>query len=216
MTLKAVRIIAECPVIAYPALENESSFARHIASKYIPADKIEITIRTPMIAGSFPANEVYDKYANRIKKHLHEGRDVVVLCEGDPFLYGSFSYIFFRLAKIFPTEVIPGVSSLGACAAISGRPLALRNEVLSIVPATLEFDELLEKIDCADSIAVMKVGRHLGKVRNVLDKLGLSKWSCYVEHASMEDQKVLPLENTFGIRAPYFSMILVQKSGDYL
>ena len=215
LTLKAVRVIAECSVIAYPAPENGISFARKIASEYISDDKTEIIIRTPMIAGSFPANAVYDKYANRIQKHLREGRDVAVLCEGDPFFYGSFSYIYCRLAGKFPTKVIPGVSSLGTCAAVAGRPLALRNNVLSIVPATLEFDELLEKIDHADSIAVIKVGKHLDKVRNILNKLGLVEWSYYVEHASMENQRVLPLDQTYMTIAPYFSMVLVQKSGEY-
>ena len=209
ITLKAVRIIAKCPVIAYPAPNEGDSLVRQIASSFIPKNRTEIVIRTPMIPGSFPNDEVYDYYAIQIKDHLNRGRDVAILCEGDPFLYGSFMYMFYRLSGMFVTKVVPGVSSVGACAAAAGLPLVSRNQTLSIIPATLEIDELFERIAGADTIAIMKVGRHLEKVRKVLKKLGLVRSAHYVEHATMVDQKIASLGETNGLNAPYLSMILV-------
>ncbi len=211
LTLKAVRILSEAPVIAYPAPDTGDSLARAIAAPHIPTGRTEIIIRTPMVPGNFPANDVYDHYAEEISGHLSSGRDVAVLCEGDPFLFGSFMYIFERLAGDFPAQVVPGVSSLGACAAAASAPLVSRNQVLSIIPAPLPEPELQTRIDAADAVAIMKVGRHLEKVCRVVDRLGLSEHAHYVEHASMSNQKVCRLSELSNAKAPYFSMILIRK-----
>lgn len=212
LTVKAVRILSEVPVIAYPAPDVGDSLARSIAAPYLPDGRTEIVIRTPMVAGQFPAHDVYDHYAGEIAAHLDSGRDVAVLCEGDPFLYGSFMYVFARLADDHRVEVVPGVSSLGACAAVAGTPLVSRSQALAILPATLPEDELEARIKGSPAAAIMKVGRHLEKVRRILVRLGLEGRSHYVEHATMENEKVLPLAQMNGDTAPYFSMILVRES----
>jgi len=213
LTLKAVRLIAVADVIAYPApADGTESMARAIAAPHIPDGKTEIVIETPMIPGKFPADDVYDKYAVELAAHLNAGRDVAVLCEGDPFLYGSFMYLFGRLAADFDSEVVPGVSSLGACAARAGQPLVSRNQVLSIVPAPLDEADLEARIAAADAVAIMKVGRHLNKVRMVLDRLGRLETAVYVERATLADEKVMPLTALEAVRAPYFSMILARRA----
>lgn len=213
LTLKAVRLIAEADVIAYPApADGTESMARAIAAPHIPAGKIEIVIETPMIPGRFPANDVYDRYALEIAGHLRDGRSVAVLCEGDPFLYGSFMYLFGRLAADFESEVVPGVSSLGACAARAGQPLVSRNQVLAIVPAPLDEADLEARIAACDAVAIMKVGRHLEKVRTVLARLGRLETAVYVERATLADEKIMPLSELDAARAPYFSMILARRA----
>jgi len=210
ITLKALRVIEAAPVIAYPAPDTGDSLARAIAAPHIPAGKTEIAVRTPMVPGNFPAHDVYDHYAQEIGAHLEAGRDVAVLCEGDPFLYGSFMYLFARLAGDFEARVVPGVSSLGACAAAAGVPLVSRNEVLTILPGPLAEGELEARIKASAAVAVMKVGRHLDKVRRVIDRLGLSANAHYVEHASMANQRIVPLAELDKAKAPYFSMILIR------
>ena len=219
LTLKAHRILQGAPVIAYPApapadgngdTAPMESLARAIAAPHIPRGRTEIAILTPMTPGPFPAHDVYDHYATEIADHLDAGRDVALLCEGDPFLYGSFMYVFDRLADRFPTEVVPGVSSLGACAARAGAPLVSRNQVLTIVPAPLDEEELTRQLRETDAAAVMKVGRHLDKVRRVLTDIGRMNGSWYVERATMEAEIVLPLADVTLETAPYFSMILVR------
>ncbi len=211
ITLKALRILESVPVVAYPAPEAGDSLARSIAAPHLSGDQTEIVIRTPMTPGNFPADDVYDRYAAEIAQHLKQNHDVAVLCEGDPFLYGSLMYIFARLAGDYPCEVVPGVSSLGAVAASAGRPLVSRNQVLTVLPAPLDEEDLEKRLAGTDAAAIMKVGRHLEKVKRVLARLGLDGGAIYVEHASMPDQRICPLVEVPDGSAPYFSMILVRR-----
>jgi precorrin-2/cobalt-factor-2 C20-methyltransferase len=211
ITVKALNLLKAVPVIAYPAPDTGDSLARAIAAPHLPGGQVEIAIRTPMVAERFPAQDVYDRYAGDIAGHLEAGRDVALICEGDPFLYGSFMYVYQRLAATHRVVVVPGVSSVGACAAVAGLPLASRNQVLSIVPAPLDEDDLERRLAAADAAAVMKVGRHLGKVRRVLARLGRADDAWYVERATMEAERILPLVDLEADRAPYFSMILVRR-----
>jgi len=212
ITLKARDILARAPVIAYPAPEGGESLVREIAAPHVPAGRVEIAIATPMTIERFPAREVYDRYAVILAGHLAAGRDVAVLCEGDPFFYGSFMYLFERLAGAHPTVVVPGVSSLAAVAAAAEVPLVSRNEVLCVLPAPMPEAELEARLARAEAAAIMKVGRHLAKVRRVLRRLGLEASATYVERASMANEWIAPLAAVADTtQAPYFSMILVRR-----
>ena len=211
ITLKALKILERAKVVAYPSPENGESLARSIAAPHIPAGLKEIIIRTPMIPGNFPAHDVYDRYAYQIEICLSEGQDVALLCEGDPFLYGSFMYMFSRFSGRHSVEVVPGVSSLVACAAAAGVPLVSRNQVLTVVPGPLDEEELEGRIKGAPAIAIMKVGRHLEKICRILDRLDLLDNAHYVERATMAEQRVMPLRRVKGDSAPYFSMVLIRQ-----
>jgi precorrin-2/cobalt-factor-2 C20-methyltransferase len=213
VTVKALRILEASPVLAYPAPETGESLARGIVATHLNGHHHEIAIRMPMVQSRFPAQDVYDRAADEVGGHLDAGRDVAVLCEGDPFFYGSFMYLFGRLSEKYSVEVIPGVSSLTACAATLGAPLAARNDVLIVVPATLTHEELCRRLEAVDAMAIIKVGRHFSKVREVLETLGLMTHARYIEHATMSTQRILPLDAVSPDQVPYFSMVLVHARG---
>ena len=214
ITLKALRILERASVLAYPAPEEGESLVRGIVAGHLDGHHEEMCIRMPMVAARFPAREVYDRAAVELGRHLDAGRDVAMLCEGDPFFYGSFMYMFGRMAARHTVEVVPGVSSLMACAATLGAPLAARNDMLSVLPATLPDEALERRIRDADAVAVIKVGRHLPRVRAVIEAMGLTANARYVEHATMASEKILPLGDVPEDAAPYFSMILLHARGD--
>ncbi|MEM9050035.1 MAG: precorrin-2 C(20)-methyltransferase [Pseudomonadota bacterium] len=207
VTLRAHRLIATARIVAYPAPDSGTSFARAIVADMIPAEAEEIPIVIPMRAARFPAQEIYDAAAAQIGARLDAGCDVVVLCEGDPLFYGSFMYLLMRLADR-PVEIVPGVSALGAVAAAAARPLCARNETLTVLPATLPEDVLAARMAGAEAIAVMKLGRHFAKARGVIDRLGLGARAIYVAHAALPHAHICPLAAAPDT-APYFSMILV-------
>jgi len=213
VTLRAARLIEGAAVICYPTLAGAPSFARGIVAGLIPGGAEEIVIDLPMRTERAPAQAAYDAGAVRIAERLSAGVDVVCLCEGDPFLYGSFMYLHARLAGRFAVEVVPGVSSVTAAAAAAGRPLVARNEVFAIVPAPLPEAEIAARLAGASSVALMKLGRHMAKVRAVIEAAGLTGRAVYVERATLGAEVVLPLAEAPEV-APYFSMILVTKEAD--
>lgn len=210
LTLKAHRLICRARVVAYPAPDTGESFARSIAAAFIPPDAEEIVVRVPMRTEPGPAQAAYDRAAVTIGNRLAGGMDVVALCEGDPFFYGSFIQLFERLSPRFPCEVVPGVSSLTACAAALSHPLTVRDDTLSVLPATLDDDALRRHLDAADGAAIVKLGRHLPRVRALIGAMGLTSGAGYVERASLPHGRAAPLAEA-PATAPYFSMILVRR-----
>lgn len=213
MTLKAARLISGARVVAYPSLAGGDSFARSIAANHIASDAREIVMDVPMTVERQPAQDAYDIGADAIRAALVAGEDVVCLCEGDPFFYGSFMYLYARLAEDFTVEVVPGVTSMTACAGTMGMPLAARNEVLTVIPGPLDETSMRARVAASDSVVIMKVGRHLDKIRRVLEAEGLTDHAAYVERASLANEVRLPLAQA-PEKAPYFSMILVTKGAD--
>ncbi len=213
ITVKALKILQSAPVVAYPTLEGGDSLARAIVAPHLSGEQEELPIRIPMAVERKPAQDAYDKAAEDIRALLQSGKDVAVLCEGDPFFYGSFMYLFGRIAEHHPVEVVPGVSSLTACASVLKSPLSARNDILTVLPAPLDNVALEAGIEKADSIAVMKIGRHFSRVRALIEKLNLTEKSLYIERATLENEKILPLMDVEDGAAPYFSMILIHKRG---
>ncbi len=213
MTLKADRLLRAAPVVAYPAPDTGSSFARRIVAATIREAQIEVPIVVPMRVERFPARRIYDEAAHTLAGHLQDGRDVAVLCEGDPFFYGSFMYLYERLAGRFPCEIVPGVSSMMASAAALRRPLAARNDALCVIPGPLDDAEIASRIDMAEAVAIIKIGRHFSRIVALLEKMNLVSRAGYLERVSLPEERILPLSQA-GDRAPYFSMILIYKGAE--
>jgi precorrin-2/cobalt-factor-2 C20-methyltransferase len=208
LTLKALRLLRAAPVIAYPAPETGAGFARAIVAEWLDSGKREIAIRFPMRPGP-PPEAIYDEAAARLSAVLDGGDDIAFLCQGDPLFYGSFAGIYLRLAPRYEVTIVPGVSSLTACAAAAGLPLVQRDATLSVIPATLAEDELVRRLAASEMAAIIKIGRHFAKLRRVLDELGLLDDAVYVERATLPNQRIARLAEIDPATVPYFAMALV-------
>ncbi|MBL4812223.1 MAG: precorrin-2 C(20)-methyltransferase [Rhodobacteraceae bacterium] len=213
LTIRAARLIEGATTIAYPAPLGGQSLARSIAASFIPKSAQEIIIAVPMTQERGPAQDAYDRGAALIAEVLEGGEDVICLCEGDPLFFGSFMYLHARLAGKYDVSVVPGITSVSAATALAGLPLAARNDQLSVLSAGLEEAALTQRIAATDAAVIMKLGRHLPKLRRVIEALGLTARAHYVERVSLEGERLLPLADAPDT-APYFSMILLTKGGD--
>ncbi|MBD2207686.1 precorrin-2 C(20)-methyltransferase [Calothrix sp. FACHB-1219] len=209
LTLKALRLLQAAPVIAYQSATDKESIARKIIAPYLSGNQIEVLYHLPRALEPEKAQSIYDQEVEPIAAHLEAGRDVVVVCEGDPFFYGSFMYVFTRLSEQYETEVVPGVSSLMACPVALGVPFTYYNDILTVLPAPLPAEELISQLLTTDAAAIMKIGRHFTKVRDILHQLGLASRALYIERATMAQQRIVPLDEVDPAEVPYFAMIII-------
>ncbi len=209
LTLKALRLLQAAPVIAYQSANDHESVARSIVSPYLTGKQIEVCFHFPRALDPVAAENLYTEAITPIASHLESGRDVVVLCVGDPLFYGSFMYLFTRLADRYLTEIVPGISSPMAAAAAIGTPICYQNDVFSVISATLSVETLTTQLLNADAVAIIKLRRHFDKVRQVLTNLDLLARAKYIERATAIDQKIVPIEDVDPRNVPYFSLIII-------
>jgi precorrin-2/cobalt-factor-2 C20-methyltransferase len=217
LTLKAARILAQAPVVAYFAKAGQRGHARGIAEGRLRPSAEElrfdypVTVEIPHHDGRYidAMAGCYAAAAETIATRLTRGLDVALLCEGDPFFYGSSMYLFDRLRDRFPMEIVPGVLGMSGCWAEAQLPMTHGDDVLAVVPGTMPDAALHRALAGVDAAVIMKLGRNLAKVRAVLTALGRAERAIYVERGTMAGARVLPLAEIADGAAPYFSMILV-------
>jgi precorrin-2 C20-methyltransferase/precorrin-3B C17-methyltransferase len=223
VTVRAARLIAEADVIAYHCARHGHSVARAAAAPYLRPGQAEEVLRYPVTtedtdhpggyAGALA--DFYTEAAGRLAAHLDLGRTVVVLCEGDPGLYGSYQHLHVRLADRFGAQIVPGVSSVSAAAAAVGEPLVQHDESLTVLPGTLPPELLRARMAAADgdAVAILKLGRTFDKVRDALADTGLLDRARYAERAGTDAQRVAPLADVDPATVPYMSLALVPGRG---
>jgi precorrin-2/cobalt-factor-2 C20-methyltransferase len=217
LTLKAVRILQTSDVVAYFAKAGNAGYALAAARPHLRACVVDLPLLYPVtteISRRDPRytsliQDFFDTAAAHVARRLDEGKTVAVLSAGDPLFYGSYMHLHVRLAGRYPTEVIPGVSGMSGCWSAAGRPIAQGDDVLTVLPATLPEDDLLRRTEQVEAAVFMKLGRHLGKVRRVLARLGRLDDALYIERGTMADGKIMRLSVKSDDAAPYFAMVLL-------
>jgi len=217
VTLKAARLIAAAPVYAHFRKRGRQGHARTIAASLIPASAIEAAFEYPVTtelhfredAYVDAIRDFYEVSAAAITEHLDAGRDVALLCEGDPFFYGSFLHMYDRIKATHPVVVVPGITGMSGCWTAAGAPITYGDDVLTVLPGTLDQNDLTRRLGTTDAAVIMKVGSNLEKIRAAVADAGRLDDAIYVERGSMAGEKVMPLASLGAKAAPYFSIILV-------
>jgi precorrin-2/cobalt-factor-2 C20-methyltransferase len=217
ITVKALRLLRAAPVVAYFVAKGKKSNAFGIIENYLDAAQATVPLVYPVTTEKLEPplcyesiiGDFYDTAAHELAQHLDAGRDVAVICEGDPFFYGSYMYLHDRMAAHYDTTVVPGVCSMLGGAAVLGAPLVYRNQSLLVLSGVLPAAELKQRLSVADAAVIMKLGRNFDKVRGVLDELNLAGRALYVERATMQNQRIVPLDEVDPMASPYFSLIVV-------
>ena len=217
LTLKAVRTLAEADVVAHFAKAGNVGNARRIVQNHLRAGVEELPLLYPVTtelpkdcaAYGEAIGAFYNNSASAVARHLDAGRTVAVISEGDPLFYGSYMHLHVRLAPRYRTEIVPGVTAMSGCWSSAGVPIAQGDDVLMVLPATLQEAELERRLKDADAAVVMKLGRHLEKVRRVLRRTGRLPQAIYVERGTTSESVTMRLEDKRDDAAPYFSVILL-------
>ncbi|UWR57034.1 precorrin-2 C(20)-methyltransferase [Phaeobacter inhibens] len=219
MSVRSHRMISGARHIAYFRKAGRKGQARAIVEGMLAEDVTEHAMEYPVtteIHFSDPEyNRVlaafYDQWADTLAE-IAQTEDVVVLCEGDPFLYGSYMHLYTRLQGRAAQEIIPGITGMSGCWTASGQPITWGDDVLTVAMATLSEDELAKRAAETDALVVMKIGRNLPKLRRALERAGRAEDAWLVERGTMPGQTVQKLSEIDG-EVPYFSIVLVHGQG---
>jgi precorrin-2/cobalt-factor-2 C20-methyltransferase len=221
VTLRAAALIQTVDVLAYFAKRGRESHARHIVAPLVADGRKEMVLEYP-VTDEFSVEHpeyraqiggFYREAAERLAAHLDGGRSVGLLSEGDPFFYGSFMHIWRRLESRFPVEVVPGVTGMSGCWTRANVPITWGDDVLAVLPGTLEEEVLAKRLAAVDAAVIMKIGRNLAKVRRAVEAAGHLARAIYVERGTMAGERILPLSECLEMRGPYFSLVLIPGRG---
>jgi precorrin-2/cobalt-factor-2 C20-methyltransferase len=221
VTVKAVKILAAAPVVAFFAKKGHRGRARTILESWLPATSLELPLHYPLtteVDFCDPAyiealRGFYESSSATIAGHLRAGRDVALACEGDPLFYGSFMHLYVRLKQDFDVTIIPGVTGMSGCSASAATPMSWGDDVLAILPGTLPQADLAAHLARSDAAVIIKVGAHLPKIRAAIAAAGLCERAVYVEYGTMDNERIVPLLEKRDDAAPYFSLVLVPGDG---
>jgi precorrin-2/cobalt-factor-2 C20-methyltransferase len=217
MSLKAARILKAAPVIAYFAKKGLVGNARRIVDGHLNPDAELVRLDYPMtteLAETDPEYiaalvGLYDQSAAILARHLERGADVAVLCAGDPFFYGSYAHLHERLADRYSCEVIPGITAMSGCWTRASMPMTCGDEMLAVLPGTMDEDTLAARLSTCDAAVIMKVGRNLAKIRQALTRARKLDRAVFVERGTMPEETIVRLADKPDDVAAYFSIVLV-------
>jgi precorrin-2/cobalt-factor-2 C20-methyltransferase len=217
LTVKAMRALGAADVIVHFAKAGNGGNARAIVASHLREGVQEMPLAYPVTtelprdcaAYRDAISAFYDASAAAIASHLDNGKIVAVISEGDPLFYGSYMHLHVRLAPLYPTEVIAGVTAMSGCWSSVGTPIAQGDDVFTVLPGTLTESELERRLRDADAAVVMKIGRHLPKIRRALAETGRLDRAIYIERGTTAQAVTMPLAEKQDDSAPYFAVVLV-------
>ena len=217
MSVRADKLIKSCNFIAFFRKAGRPGHARQIVSEILPENVKEYAMEYP-VTTEIPLSDprykkimtsFYDECCRHIKSVIESGDDVCVLCEGDPFFYGSFMHIYERLRFEVPIEVVPAITGMSAAWTATGLPITWGDNILTILTGTLSEKELVDKISSTDAAVIMKVGQNLNKIRAAITLAERENDAFIVEFAAMSNQSVCKMVEYTKEVAPYFSIIIL-------
>ena len=218
MSVRAHRYLTNARLVAFFRKAGAKGVARRLVEGLLHPDAIEIPMEYP-VTTEIPVSDpcynaalagFYEKWTTELLRRSEE-EDVVVLCEGDPFFYGSFMHLYARLPRE-RVEVVPGIPGMAGCWPATGLPITWGDDILTVLPATLPQEDLTRRIRDTDALVVMKIGRNLSRLRAALEGAGRADQAWLIEHGTMAEERVRMLSEVEG-PVPYFSIVLVHGQG---
>lgn len=221
ISVRSDRVVRGARHVAYFRKPGRQGQARRIVEGMLAADAVEHAMEYPVTTelpfDSTEYNDLlsafYDDWARRLRDMAQAGEEVVVLCEGDPFFYGSFMHLYVRLKDAVQVDVIPGIPGMVGCWNASGQPITWGDDVLTVLMGTLPEDELVRHMQVSDALAIMKTGRNLPRVRRALETAGRLEDAWLVERGTMPNQRLVRLADVDAADCPYFAIVLVHGHG---
>ncbi len=221
ITMKALRLLKATRHIATFAKAGRQGHAERIIAPHLePTHELmrleyPVTTEIQFNAKAYKSalRQFYEQSSEQIAALMRGGRDVALVCEGDPLFYGSFMHIFTRLRAGFTCEIVPGIAGMAGAWSAAHLPMTWGDDVMTIVPGTLDANAIIARLQQADAAVIMKIGQNFAKVRQAIIDARRLDDAIYVERGTMAGEIILPLVEYRGETPPYFSLILIPGHG---
>ncbi len=220
MTIKGAKLLSECRMVFVPkSREERESAALKIAGPFLGRDSQVMELMFPMITDPQALSNHWDEAAQKIADFLLKGHDCCFLTLGDPLLYSTYIYLLRHLRKRIPdlsALTVPGVNAFSAAAALTEFPVGEAKAPVTIIPTADDLDMVEQALGKGGTVVLMKIGKRLIKILDLLEKLGLMDQAVFVARAGQEGQRIetdlrrLKAEDP---EAGYLSIILVHAEG---
>lgn len=228
MTLKAVRMVKECDVIALP-VSNRDVISEPVLCEAGTCDKdilngctaYQIVLpnvpemeKKPILVTPMPMckdktllKALHDAGAEAIAELLEQGKNVCFLTLGDPTVYSTYLYLHKRIVKRgLSAKIINGVPSFCASAARLGIGLTENKEQLHVLPSSYEIEQ---GVELPGTKVLMKTGKKMAQVKERIKKDGQTFYM--VENCGMENEKVYTSVEEVPDHPSYYSLIVLKE-----
>lgn len=209
LTLKAVRLIKECDVIAVPGKQKEETVAYKIVKQAVPeiAEKECLEVDMPMTKDKEKLAQSHKAAFQKVSQVLDSGKSIAFLTLGDPCVYSTYIYIHQRIEKAgYETEIVSGIPSFCAVSARLNQGLVERSEMLHVIPSSYGIEEGMR---LSGTRVLMKAGRKMGQVKEELKKMNVQ--ASMIENCGMENEKIYHSIEEIPEEAGYYSLIIVKE-----
>jgi precorrin-2 C(20)-methyltransferase len=221
LTLKAVNVLRQAHVLYHAGPRANQGRAWDMIRAHVqPEQEVRVLLAEPMSAVSASNGKAaYRQGVEQIAADCRRGRDVAFVTEGDPTIYSTAASVWQLLAEVdpsIPIEIIPGVSSITAAAARVGWPLAQRDEMLAVVPASYQQPHLPALLDEFASVSFLKVASALPALEQAIRRSGPDRQAVYVENLGTAEEWITHDLSAAVGRKSYFALVLVRRKSERL
>ena len=221
MSVRADKLIREAKNIAFFRKSGRRGHARQIAHPLLSNNVVEFAMEYPVTTEipstdpqyNYILSDFYKTCCSHIQSLSDTGEDVIILCEGDPFFYGSFMHIYTRIQDVCPVEIVPAITGMSAAWTATKMPITWGDDILTILMGTLDLTQLEMQLRDTDAAIIMKIGQNLGKIKQALRSTRRFDDAYIVEYAAMANQTVQRLCDYDQEHAPYFSIVILHGQG---
>ena len=215
LTIKAHKVLSEIDVVCVPKSRMEKdSLALSVVRKAVDREYQILELEFPMTRDQQLLEKSWRDAGAQVAAELLSGKNVAFITIGDPTLYSTYGYLLRYLKETRPelvTSIIPGVTSITACAALIQEPLVEREEKLAVIPAAYNLEDLRTILDLFDSVVLMKVNKRLPEMINFLKEMNQLE-AYYISRCGYPDQFATNKLAEIGDKdLDYMSLMIVKK-----
>ncbi len=221
LTVKAVKAIQSAEVIACPtAKEGKPSIALSVVESLIGNPEI-VNLVFPMVKDKDTLESTWEKNTQILANKVLEGKKVVYLTVGDPYLYSTWIYLHRELQLKFPQikiSVIPGIVSMFTFASKVGISLAEGAETMAVIPSCYDLSRVKETAKNCDTMIFLKDGRYFDQVIKLLKESGFSDDSIFAIGQDLGTPNEIVRKMRLGdvnestLTTKYFSIMVVKRA----